>query len=199
MTSRRIRRAKLIEKRLAARRAERKRQRAEAAERRPPPPPPPRELHRAPPDAPEGLRAWFERVDYGAVYGLAPPDDDLALADAFVASLDGADRELAYAAVLLACRFVGRRSRSWRVFDVASFACMELGAYFEGTLEERSAVLAILEGFFAWQSARGALSEGELAIVRANLEAAREAVEAAEDYVLYGNVLDPTTGEPLGG
>ncbi|MCZ7685659.1 MAG: hypothetical protein M5U28_45525 [Sandaracinaceae bacterium] len=100
------------------------------------------------------------------MYGLAPPDDDLALADAFVASLDGADRELAYAAVLLACRFVGRRSRSWRVFDVASFACMELGACFEGTLEERSAVFAILEGFFAWQSARGELSERELTVVR---------------------------------
>jgi hypothetical protein len=193
MTKRRIRRARL--RKLARER----KQRAEPRRK-------PRLFHiigRLPDiadDLPEPIRAWNARVDLGAVYGLTPPADDIALANRFVATLDpSADRELAYAAALMAMWHCRTCRETWGAFDPAFFAAAQLGAYFEGTLAEQAAIFAILDAFFLWLAAQGELTERELQTVRLNVRAAEEAIaEATEDGIFFANVVDPRTGEKIG-
>lgn len=155
--------------------------------------------YEVPPDAHEGLKAWMKRSDLGAVYGVVPPDDVLAEVELFVATLaPEVDRELAYAAVLMAMSHCSTTRSRWQSFDVAFFAVQEVGAYFEGTHEEKQTLFEILASFFTWLATQGELTERELATVHANLAAARTAIaDADEDCIVFGNVVDPTTGEPI--
>ncbi len=135
----------------------------------------------------EAVDVWLDRSDHGE----PPLRAHAELAVVFMAALPPAERDpLGYVAVILAAEVQEMLGLPWRMFDPAAFAGVHVPGQIECDGDETVRMLHMLERFFAWLAAHGALERADLEVIAANLGAAREPRQE-HGGIWYENVMPP--------